>query len=85
MDRQRCGPPGRGSEPDLADAARSSVEATCARQGLAVKIVDATVLATVGALLERGQGDETPVGRRRRSDGVLKPARQVSHESGRSD
>ncbi len=69
MDRQPCGPPGRANEPDLAAAARLWVEASCARQGLAVKIADATVLATVGALLERGQGQETPARSRRHAGG----------------
>lgn len=69
MDRQPCGPPGRGSNPDLAAAARLWVDATCARQGLAVKIADPTVLATVGALLERGEAEETPVAPRRHAGG----------------
>jgi hypothetical protein len=59
MDRQPCGPPGRGSKPDMAAAARLWVEASCAQQGLAVKIADPMVLAAVGVLLERGQGGET--------------------------
>jgi hypothetical protein len=83
MDRQPCGPPGRGSKPDLAAAARLWVDATCARQGLAVKIADPMVLATVGALLERGEAEETPVAHA----GMLavKPARPASRGSGRSD
>jgi len=84
MDRQPCGPPGRASNAELAAAARLWVEATCARQGLAVKIADPTVLVTVGALLERGQGDETRGGSRRHA-GSVKPARRASRGSGRSD
>ena len=83
MDRQLCGPPGRGSKPDLAAAARLWVEASCAQQGVAVKIADPTVLATVGALLERGQADET-LGRSRRRGVGVKPARRASRGSGRS-
>ena len=52
-------PPGRGNKPGMAAATRLWVESSCAQQGLAVKITDPMVLAAVGALLERGQGDET--------------------------
>jgi hypothetical protein len=81
MDRQPCGPPGRASKADLAAAARLWVDATCAQQGLAVKIADPMVLATVCALLERAQGDETAlVGKL-----AVKPARRASRGTGRSD
>jgi len=83
MDRQPYGPPGRGSKPDMAAAARAWVETTCAQQGLAVKIADPTILATVCALLERGQADETPVGSARDSVGA-NPARRASRGLGRS-
>jgi len=62
MDRQPCGPPGRANKPDMVAAARLWVEASCAQQGLAVKIADAMVLTIVCDLLECGQGDEMPVG-----------------------
>ncbi len=51
MDRQLYGPPGRASGTDLAAVAREWVEASCARQGVAVKIEDPRVLAEVGSLL----------------------------------
>jgi hypothetical protein len=51
MDRQLYGPPGRASSSELAVVAREWVEASCARQGLAVKIADPRVLAEVGSLL----------------------------------
>ncbi len=80
MDRQPCGPPGRGSKPDMAAAARLWVESSCAQQGLAVKIADPMVLAAVGALLERGQCDETALA----GKPAVKRARQASRGSGRS-
>jgi hypothetical protein len=79
MDRQPCGPPGRGSKPDMAAAARLWVESSCAQQGLAVKIADPMVLDAVGALL-RGLGDETALA----GKPSVKRARQASPGSGRS-
>jgi hypothetical protein len=83
MDRQPYGPPGRGRNPDLAAVARLWVETTCAQQGLAVKIADPTILATVGALLGRGQAEEKPAGSGPNAVGA-NPARRVSRGSGRS-
>lgn len=65
MDRQRCGPPGRASEPDLAALARSWVNTSCAREGFEVKITDPTILTQIASLLSEPSTERQAVGAHR--------------------
>ena len=49
MDRPRAGSPGRRDE--LAELARRWADATCAAQGIAVKISEPSVVAAVATLV----------------------------------
>lgn len=59
MDRRPYGHRGRAEKPDLAALAQQWAEASCAAQGVEVKIADVAVLLKVASLLGGSPGAQT--------------------------